>query len=837
MKAFLTLFSACLIVTTSFAQDWIRQNPYPKLAQLRDIHFDGEHGIATGNESVAFVTHDYGTVWTPVTITTWDQSLTSAFVIPGSGGQKMIVAGIGVWKTTNGGQSWTQIHGSLSNAYDIQWINGNTLFVHSPELSIYSTDEGENWEVISVPGNDGVTAGSFTDSQHGWVSAGNFNNVQVWVTENGGEDWSLRDETTHPVISKIIMLDNQNGFLSARDFVYKTNNGGNTWELLHQNAVNSIQDMHVVDDQNIYTALINGFLHVSHDGGDSWSEIDPAIISSNKTEGIFANTNSQIWLAGNYVSILYSSTNGQSWTDQLPNSKQILYTPHFITPEQGMIGGSAGTILWTDNGGASFHRSQLGLDENFFGAHRSSESTAWVGTSSGNVYRTTDGPNEWELTASGLGSITSIHAQDESNAMLVNENGAVWQTQNGIDWENIYNSEEGLLEDISVIGDKAWICGWFGQIYFSDNNGNNWTRQQTNSDLHLNDIHFIDDQNGWAVASSFTDSIFHTTNGGATWIKSKLPINSFWHGVSFHSPDTGWVAGGSAGLGNILRTNDGGITWEHVHQSPSAFFGISAVPGTENVWASGVGGNVVKFSPCTFSPTISSLTGETQPCQNDTIQFEALFADVDEFEWTFPGDWLILGNPNSSIVNVVAGAESGVVSLTGYDGCGQTSSPFILNVDPREVEPVTISQNGVTLETEYIGEHYQWLYEGDPIENGNESFYIPGSNGAFTLLVTQTSGCVARSNTIFYILSSTEESAAGHFKIYPNPAQRRITMTTSNDQPITEGDLRIYGVDGYLMWKGTISGNEIMLPELSKGIYIVHVMMKEGLLKSKMVIH
>jgi photosystem II stability/assembly factor-like uncharacterized protein len=72
-------------------------------------------------------------------------------------------------------------------------------------------------------------------------------------------------------------------------------------------------------------------------------------------------------------------------------------------------------------------------------------------------------------------------------------------------------------------------------------------------------VQFIDAQHGWRVISS---EVLRTTDGGLTWesrlkmpYDAKFPYNSFY----FVDSMTGWVVTGG---GIIWHTSDGGVTWE-----------------------------------------------------------------------------------------------------------------------------------------------------------------------------------------------------------------------------------------------------------------------------------
>ncbi len=394
---FITTFLVliCLIQSLS-AQSWIRQNPFPTLAEMQDIHFDGDFGIAVGTESTILTTSNGGQNWIPRKAPFEGSLFLSALVVPGTNGQQMFAGGYQLIVSRDGGKTWNQTTASTQLVYKIQALPDGTILILDSDHGSTSKDNGFTWQTFSMPGMN-TSAGHFTSELNGWVVYGGFENNQVWVTSDGGDSWMLRDPLKHPVVSEVFMTDNLNGYLASRDYVYKTSDGGVTWIKMHDNPVNTILDLHVVNAQEIWTCLNNGFIYYTLDGGNVWLDINPNIISSNRTNGIFANDEGKVWVGGKYVSIMYSSNSGTDWTDQVPNAKGIMYEPHFINENLGIIGSSEGTVLKTTNGGASFEKMQLGEGEYFFAAQMITEQAIVVGSSSGKVFGSPDQGQNWSL--------------------------------------------------------------------------------------------------------------------------------------------------------------------------------------------------------------------------------------------------------------------------------------------------------------------------------------------------------------------------------------------------------------------------------------------------------
>ena len=88
------------------------------------------------------------------------------------------------------------------------------------------------------------------------------------------------------------------------------------------------------------------------------------------------------------------------------------------------------------------------------------------------------------------------------------------------------------------------------------------------SDARLNEVCFVDAENGWAVGDR--GAIWHTDDGGRQWQLQASGVTYSLRAVQFLTPQIGWAAGGFAhpythtSEGVLLVTRDGGQTWTNV---------------------------------------------------------------------------------------------------------------------------------------------------------------------------------------------------------------------------------------------------------------------------------
>ncbi|MDO4586931.1 MAG: YCF48-related protein [Planctomycetia bacterium] len=111
------------------------------------------------------------------------------------------------------------------------------------------------------------------------------------------------------------------------------------------------------------------------------------------------------------------------------------------------------------------------------------------------------------------------------------------------------------------------------------------------NDACLNDIFFINQQQGWAVGDRGT--IWITFNGGEQWLLSDSPVNCNLFGIHFFNEQLGIIVGGTVlpgsanGKGVILRTVDGGRSWSEISNASFPILRKIKIIAPNNIWISG----------------------------------------------------------------------------------------------------------------------------------------------------------------------------------------------------------------------------------------------------------
>ncbi len=285
----------------------------------------------------------------------------TAWVTYAIGGGTPVPTNPVVWRTTDGGTSWTAspaldvsnlaqiyIPSTMQFIGDSGWIlvHVGVGMNHDYVVLYRSSDGGVSWKRIIDPYIDGgiqsctKTSMLFTDATHGWLT-GDCNGVKAGVllfsTSDAGSTWK---EVTLPAPAATpdlftnmnvscgsydpFFFGNDVGHMSIRCanfeasqitysyYIYTTQDSGNTWTGLSYpgNALYFVT-------KDIGWALANK-IQLTTDGGKTWKPISDVTWTA-QFDFIDQNTGWAIAQSGNEVALVKTDNGGVKWTILTPN--------------------------------------------------------------------------------------------------------------------------------------------------------------------------------------------------------------------------------------------------------------------------------------------------------------------------------------------------------------------------------------------------------------------------------------------------------------------------------------------------------------------------------------
>lgn len=218
------------------------------------------------------------------------------------------IAGDGIiLKTTNGGQTWSNITPSGATSLQINSIYfptvGVGIAVTNDGKIIRTVDSGLNWTITTYTTPFIMNTVFFIDKYTGWIG-GQYS--KILKTTDGGVTWleySIPMQGNPNVIEgsdfvpySIKFADNLVGYASGSSGrIIKTIDGGLSWASLYNGPSILLGSIYPVDSLLLYVAGWNGNIYKSTDGGIIFNSQ-----KSNQPTQFASGSNSDVWVTEPY---------------------------------------------------------------------------------------------------------------------------------------------------------------------------------------------------------------------------------------------------------------------------------------------------------------------------------------------------------------------------------------------------------------------------------------------------------------------------------------------------------------------------------------------------------
>jgi photosystem II stability/assembly factor-like uncharacterized protein len=157
----------------------------------------------------------------------------------------------------------------------------------------------------------------------------------------------------------------------------------------------------------------------------------------------------------------------------------------------------------------------------------------------------------------------------------VGDMGVVIRSKNeGLDWEIVDLKTTCDLNCIYLdeISGHGWIVGNHGSIWYTEDKGDHWIKQNSRTSKDLYSISASLGDCPWVCGQ---DVILHTYDHGQTWEKINTPVHTWFWEIDQRECEEIWVCGNQ---GLVMSTKDHGTTWQ-IHPVPTTYnlMGIDVV--------------------------------------------------------------------------------------------------------------------------------------------------------------------------------------------------------------------------------------------------------------------
>lgn len=474
------------------------------------------------------------------------------------------IAGLITLPTTgeaNGDVSWTPIGPDGGTMFEITADPNNPLVLFARSMAGISrtTDGGATWELVRPYYQARGRGPILIDPTNSDMMVTMQESGSYLRSLDGGTTWTVRGAGVEMTSIAIDAAGGNTLWVTGDDEVLKSVDGGQNWtELPFVPNVIAVEIVaHPTIPGKVYVKGLSGSLHVSEDGGTSWSQRGG--LGSFRIEGIDTDSNTLYAIKGG-TGVLRSTNDGVSWSS-------------FNSGLSGLI-----TSLVID-------------------PHDSTRLYATV--NNGDIYRTTIDGTAWEATHAGLpdgGSPTGgqLAITAGNPATLFYADDGVYKT---VDEGDSWNFSGTGISAINFEGVTAnpdmpatlFTAPWRARLYHSEDGGATWGYTQPAPGVEPRRIVVAPSHSDIIYMGTVADGIYRSTNGGMTWVAANggIPSEDYDYVVNLDvSPDNPLHVVAALDIGRMYYSTNGGDSWAMVLDLNEAWQDVTFVPTDDStVWA------------------------------------------------------------------------------------------------------------------------------------------------------------------------------------------------------------------------------------------------------------
>lgn len=358
--------------------------------------------------------------------------------------------GPGVLRSTDSGNSWTQVNNGLTT-YEIRSMaigSDNEIFVGTRRGIFRSTNKGDNW---TESGMTDTAAISLFNYSTGFLFAGTVGGGILRTTDHG-ITWVQKNQGLRATIVQSLVV-NSNGDIFAGtlyDGVHRSTDNGNNWMRVNSGLANSSVWSFAMDsNDNIFTGTDAGLFRSTNNAA-TWTQIYSSLTHP-EVKSVWVTQQGEIFLgAGIDISgdialfsgsVFRSSDAGNSWeniANGLPN--RTVYA--LEGDRNGYLFAAvldSGIYRSTNQGGVWESTS---LKRTIYSLAIDSLSNMFAGSSRNGIFRSTDNGISWFPLSGAIANQTvrSIKVNSVNNIFACTDSTGIYRsTDHGGSWVQLNN--------------------------------------------------------------------------------------------------------------------------------------------------------------------------------------------------------------------------------------------------------------------------------------------------------------------------------------------------------------------------------------------------------------
>ena len=279
--------------------------------------------------------------------------------------------------------------------------------------------------------------------------------------------------------------------------------------------------------------------------------------------GVAARADGRVVLAvGAGGTIVRSADAGASWATRASNTVFNLNDAWWVSSSVAYAVGNSGTVLRSSDAGLTWTRlTNIPTSQNLFGTWWIGTTHGWAVGSNGVILRTGDGGATWTSTNPTSSQLNSVSFADTSRGWAVSETGVIVGTRDGgRSWYLVQPAVTAqALRGVWRASDTAaWSVGQNGTVASTSATPDSlqWNLMNLGAANDLEALSVIAPATAYAVGSNGNGLVLKSLDGGATWNPQVSNSAQTLKDVWFVDAMRGWAVGAA---GRIVHTSRGGL--------------------------------------------------------------------------------------------------------------------------------------------------------------------------------------------------------------------------------------------------------------------------------------
>ena len=498
-----------------------------------------------------------------------------------------------LFSSSNGGASWTNIpfEGQLTgtlHALEVDPRATGTWYAgmegdHEWTSGVYkTTDGGQTWNLLPGMRNKAVWSLALFPGKPDVIAAGSGDGI--YRSLDGGASWTLISAPGNPEFRPVVSLafDPANSdvlYAGTTHLPWRTTNGGASWELIHTGMIDDSDVFSIQVDskrpESVFASACSG-LYESSDSASHWKQL-PTPKGAFRTWFVALDPRrSGVVFAGTTAGLLRSDDGGKIFRVVSTEAIRSMAFDPIVAERIFFASTTAGLMVSTDSG-RTVHASNTGFTNRSFtaltGAHGVIYASSVFEPGTGGVYRTDNYGLRWQSTGADRAEqeIRAIRVDPEQPGTLfaAGYHGLLKSKDSGKTWTSMPSPPiTGAVTALAVLPHDTVIAGT-AQGVFVSNAGGPW---QTVTSVPGGGISSLEMSGDRVIAALGKEGSSFSADGGVTWRSCGEPAPAtIWYGLALDTAAGGLthtaLAATSAGL---FRSTDDCQSWSRVTQGLQA---------------------------------------------------------------------------------------------------------------------------------------------------------------------------------------------------------------------------------------------------------------------------